>query len=374
MLPPARLAALLRAALDVPVAIAEVEHIEPWAVCRVRLDGHGGTGIRSVVVKWLRDHPAGFRTDPRQVANERAALEFVADLGLDLAPRLLGADPAAEVLVLEDLSPRIALDSLIRRDGLTRAQEHLAAFAHATGTLNAATAGRAPRFDALRARYGGFAPATDRRDVLGPNWPTTRRLLDELGGGMSGAEESDLALLRRTLETPGPFTSLTNGDPESNNFLVDPDHPRTGRIIDFEFAGYRHAATSATWIHVPGPGWLTVANPEAVKLEQIYRNALSNGVREALDDRQFGLGMGAACLAMAFGRSNRLPVLDARAPGDPSRPQLISTLESAADAAASHRTLPRLVGWTRRVADLLRKRWSDADVDFRAYPGYTVRG
>ena len=60
----------------------------------------------SVVVKWFREHPTGFRTDPAQVLTERVALEFLAELGVDLAPRVLASDPAAGVLVLEDLGPQ----------------------------------------------------------------------------------------------------------------------------------------------------------------------------------------------------------------------------------------------------------------------------
>ena len=81
-------------------------------------------------------------------------------------------------------------------------------------------------------------------------------------------------------------------------------------------------------------------------------------------------------MCWALLRLQRFAVLDARAPGDHSRLQLVETLESAARTAEAHRTLPHLAGWARRTADALRRRWPDADLDFtdRArFPPYTPR-
>ena len=71
-----------------------------------------------------------------------------------------------------------------------------------------------------------------------------------------------------------------------------------------------------------------------------------------------------------------MTVLDTRAPGDHSRLQLVETLESAARTAEAHRALPHLAGWVQRTADVLRRRWPDADLDLtdRArFPPYSPR-
>jgi Ser/Thr protein kinase RdoA (MazF antagonist) len=75
-----------------------------------------------------------------------------------------------------------------------------------------------------------------------------------------------------SLAEPGPFRALSNGDAEANNFLVD---GADGRIIDWEFAGYRHALTDVACLYVPGPGWITVSDPIASGLEAEYRHALT---------------------------------------------------------------------------------------------------
>jgi hypothetical protein len=172
------------------------------------------------------------------------------------------------------------------------------------------------------------------------------------------------------LEAPGPFLAFTSGDTQVNNFMVG-EGP--GKLIDYEAAGFRHALTAAAQIHTPGSAWITVATPLSAELEAAYRTALSQGVREADDDRRFGIGMAAACLAFALDRLSRFALLDGRAPGEASRIQMVATLEEAALAARRHRALPQVAGWTERAAAWLRARWPDADVDLAAYAPYTLR-
>ena len=308
------------------------------------------------------------------MSTERAALEFLAELGFGLVPRLLASDLATRVLVLEDLAPRVPLPEPLLRDGMKGTLGGLTAFARALGELCAVTAGHEEGYVARRAFFGPAERLADRWESLGPVWKETGPLLASLGFGVPPAAERDLALVRATLAEPGPFLAFTNGDPEPNNFLVHDGAETSGRIIDFEFAGYVHALFNAAWIHVPGPAWITVADPAEYDLEDAFRLALCAAVPEAADDRLFGLGMSAACVARAVRRLNRFRLLDNRAPGDNSRVQMVATLESAADVAEHHRCLPELRGWVRDVAGMLRRRWTDTDVDLASMPAYTPRG
>jgi hypothetical protein len=54
----------------------------------------------------------------------------------------------------------------------------------------------------------------------------------------------------------------------------------------------------------------------------------------------------------------------------------VATLEAAAGTAEAPRALPRLAGWARRTASLLRRRWPDADLDLTdqaRFPPYSPR-
>ncbi|WP_026256970.1 hypothetical protein [Actinopolymorpha alba] len=364
---------LLGEAFGGPVTIAHTDHLAPWTVIRCHLAEPTPGLPTSVIVKWLRDHPTGFRTDPRQVCTERAALEFLAELQFRLVPHVLASDLAAGILVLEDLAPRVPLAGLLRDGGIAPSTGRLEAFARSTGQLAAATRWHSDAYHARRAALGPFDPNESER-VLGHRWNETSQHLDTLGLAMTGSARRDLASVVAELANPGPFLAFTNGDTGTNNFLVDERRDaQDGRIIDFESAGYRHALTAATWIHMPGAMWITVTDPVNNDLESHYRDELSRAVPEAADDRRFGFAMAAACAAEALQRLNRFPNLESRTPGDDSRVQMIATLEAAAGTAEHHRSIPALGGWLRATAELLRRRWKDADVDLSCYRSYTMR-
>jgi len=337
--------------------------LEPWSVMRCHLEQTRA----SVIVKWRRS--GAVRSDHRQILVEHAGLTFLQDIGVASGPRLLASDLAAGVLVLEDLAPRRPLDLQIGEAGVAAAWPGLAAFARATGELAALTTGRGAAFEAALIRSG--ASSTDHRIAGAQAILAMMRGLEELGLPLGGLVEADLATAFAALQAPGPFQAFSNGDCEANNFLTEGGE---GRLIDFEAADFRHALVDAAAMHVPGPAWLTVAGPsQRAELEQIYRTALATGVAAAEDDAAFGLGMAAACLTRACERLTRFARLEDRPRGDPSRLQMISALEAAAEAASHHRRLPHLAGWARRAGSWLRRRWPDADQDLGQLGPYTPR-
>lgn len=358
-----------------PVAVTRLERLEPWAVARVGLDG-GSALPRSVIVKWVPEGSRDARTAQWRMHTERAALQFLGDLGLRIAPRVIAADAAARLLVLEDLAPRVALDRLLRRDGAAAHTGRLAAFARALGALGAATAGRAGTYYARRAALGPVDSAADRAGRLAPLRAAAIAHAAALGAPLEGRAADELAAALGTLAAPGPFLALSNGDAEANNALLHATGPADARLIDFEFAGYTHALTDAVRLYVPGPAWLAVGDPAATGLADQYRRALARGVPQAEDDRRYGDGLAAACASWSLIRLRRFAVLDGRAPGDSSRLQLVATLEAAARAARAHRAAPHLAAWLDRTAELLRRRWPDADQDLAdaaAFPPYRAR-
>ena len=325
----------------------------------------------TVIVKWLREDPRGFRVDPEQQLTEYAALRFLQDLGLLLAPRVLAADLPASVLVLEDLAPRVPLLALLAAHPHDpAAAAGLVEFAAITGRLHAATTGRDDRYHRGRLRHGPVDPLVERRRFFMP-WKDVGALAGALEVPLTGGAEGDIAHALHELTEPGPFLAFSNGDAGVNNFLVAGG--TGGRLIDFEFAGYRHALSDTSCLYVPGPQWMAVADPSADGTEDAYRATASEGIPEVADDRRYGMGVGSAALAYALSRLTRLELLDGRAPGEDSRLQMVATLEAAAATAARFRVHPHLAGWTRRAADRLRRRWPDTDVDPTTVPPYTLR-
>ncbi|WP_405691432.1 hypothetical protein [Streptomyces sp. NBC_00057] len=367
--------ALLTDRYSSPVEVDAWERLEPRAVARATL--RGVAAPRTVVVKWVRGHPSETRTEPWRLRSELATLRFLSDdLGLTLAPRVIAADLSEGLMVLEDLAPRTALDHLLRRDGAAAHSDRLAVFARAYGELNAATVGYADTYRARRASLGTSNPEADH-----VGW--FAQLRDEAhghtavpGAAITGRAEIELNAALTELSEPGPFLALSNGDAETNNILLHESGPADARLIEFESAGYTHALLDAVCLHVPGPAWMTVGDPMSTGLGDHYRGALASGVPQAEDDLRYGFGLAAACISWAIVRLQRFAILDVRAPGDHSRPQLVETLEATARTAEAHGVFPHLTGWACRTADLLRRRWPDADVDFTnpaAFPPYTAR-
>lgn len=358
-----------------PVKVDRWERLEPWAVARVTL--RGAAAPPTAVVKWVRSSPGRTRTEAWRPRAESAALRFLSDdLALAVAPRVLAADVAQGLLVLEDLAPRTALDRLLRRDGAAVHTDRLAVFARTLGELHAATAGSADVHRARRMRAGADDPAADLVGRFARHREQAYGHAAALGAPVAGPAASELASALAELTDPGPFLALSNGDAEANNILLHASGPADARLIDFESAGYTHALADAVCLHVPGPAWMTVGDPLATGLADHYRRALARGVPEAEDDRRYGFGLAAASVCWAIVRLQRFAALDSRAPGDDSRLQLVATLEAAARTAAAHHAVPHLAGWARRTADLLRRRWPDADLDFTdaaAFPPYTAR-
>ncbi|MEU6787728.1 hypothetical protein ABZ912_51790 [Nonomuraea angiospora] len=350
-----------------PAAVVGWRRLEPWAVARAELSGPPG----SVIVKWMRPRgPGPDRSESWRLRSEVAALGFLSDdLGVRLAPRVVAADPAAGLVVLEDLAPRVALDGLLRADGTAAHGERLEAFARVRGELNAVTAGRAEAYYARRAALGAVDRVAGCAGRFAGFREEGRLQVAALGVEVAGGAERELAVVLEELEDPGPFLALSNGDPEANNVLVRAAGAPDARVIDFEFAGFTHALHDAVCLYVPGPAWLSVD----AGMGAAYRRALAVGVPEAQDDRRFGFGLAAACFSYALLRLQRLSQVDGRAAGDDSRVQLVATVEAAARVAEWFGVLPGLAGWAWRVGEALRRRWPDADVDVAALPAFTAR-
>ncbi len=330
-----------------------------WSVARYLLAGGPAGTPESVTLKWLRDDPNWGRADPRQMLNERAALEFLQEIGLPIAPRFLFSDANTTILVMEDLQPQRPLYDLLDGPVSGEAALGLTAFAQALGRLGAETAGREEAYLKLRAALG---PPEDlsafRTDRIARLWQKSRAAAESVEVEVAPAAEAEMSGVLDILAAPGPFRAFSNGDAGENNFLWDGSD---GRIIDFEFAGFQHALLDGACLHVVHPRWIAFPDPLASGLEATYRSALAEGISEAADDRTWNRAMGGAVMARSLASlGHRIVKVGARPFGDPSRPQLISIFEFAARAVRQHGVLPALAGLCDELAETLRRRWPDA--------------
>lgn len=362
--------AALTAVTGTSVHVESAVRLEPWSVMRCHLAEPLPGGATSVIAKWVRiaDDGTG-RTEPARLRTERAALEFVAAHAPRLVPRVLSGRDDGDLLLLEDLAPRESLRELLVRSGPAAGRQPLIDFARALARLHATTSGHIGDY---YERLGASPSAGVAVDVVASigQWEAGVELLRAAGFPMSTAAAHELAGVVDGLLHPGSFLALSNGDPETNNYLTDGSD---GRLIDFESAAFGHVFIDVASMYVPGPMWLTVGDPGADGRADAYRAELATSIPAIGEDHLFERGVSGAGFVFAIRRLVSLPKLDVREPGEPGRAHRVATTEAAADVADRFGTLPHLTSWARIVAAHLRRRWPDTDVDLAALPPFTTR-
>ena len=226
---------------------------------------------------------------------------------------------------------------------------------------SAATAGHAGTYHARYAALGSPAPAGGAEGRLAWLWDQGHKDAAALGAPIAGPAASELIAVIEELNAPGPFLALSHGDAESNNILVRESGPADARLIDFEAAAaprpYRRglpARSRSGWISVGRPGAAGLADSTAVpgpgRAERAGRPALR-------------IRPGSSLHVLGALRLRRFAVLDTRAPGDHSRLQLVETWNPPPGPPKPTAPCPAWQARVRRTADVLRRRWPDADLD-----------
>lgn len=313
----------------------------------------------SVVLKRGRSKDDDSGDRDRAFGAELAALEFLNGMDTAVAPRLLGADRDAEILVMEDLGPGSSLaHSLLARDP-DRARADLAAYARALAAMHAWSIGRSHDYAGL---HGGQEVARQ------PDWL----------GGIARGRESFPALLAR-LGLPaghiveeidsievllrGAGVGLVHSDPCPDNTHITGG---TCRIFDFETSGWGPVALDAAYLLAPFPScWCFASLPADIAGPAIraYREAVAGGGVDLGPD--WDVAMTAALAGWVVARAKAMAgALDEDADWGTTteRPRMLTWLRSFTEAAARSGALPRLRLVAAQVLEQLSARWQDTVV------------
>lgn len=316
---------------------------------------HLGDG-RSVVLKRRGDKALESGQD-RSFGVELAVLEYLTAMPVPVAPRLLGADPDAGILLIEDLGAGTSLaDSLLAGDQ-ARAEADLAAYARALGALHAWSIGRPGNLAGLWARYAPGAPP-------GPAWLGAAEsgrdaFLDvatRLGlptGGVA-AEISEIAAML----TGTGYLGLVHGDACPDNV-----HLADGvcRIFDFETSGWGAVALDAAYLLAPFPScWCFASLPAEVAAPAVaaYRGCLRGAGVELGPDWDAVTAAALASFIIARGRMLSRALSEDRPWGTTTmRPRLLTWLRTFTETATEAGVLPRLADLAAALHDQLSQRW-----------------
>jgi hypothetical protein len=140
--------ALLSAAWGERAGVLGAEAMQDRAdVFRLRLDG----GRSAVLKRRGQDREAGQHGgEAGGFGIELATLEYLNAMPVPVAPRLLGADTEAGIVLMEDLGPGPSLADSLPTGEPGRAQADLIAYARALGRLRAWSGSRGARIGAGR--------------------------------------------------------------------------------------------------------------------------------------------------------------------------------------------------------------------------------
>ena len=351
---------LLASAWGTRVAVREADTI--WGrshIVRLRLTGDD----RTVVLKRRRAENFGGRA--RTFDAELTVLEFLNTMETAVAPRLLGADAGAGILIMEDLGPGSSLaHSLLARDR-GRAEADLVAYARALGTMHSWSSGRSREFAGLRARHAGSDAAGLEPDWMGaitggkePFLAVAARL-GLPGDGVVGDEIDSVSVLMRG----SGYTGLVHSDPcPDNTHIADGNC----RVFDFETSGWGPVALDAAYLLAPFPScWCFAGLPASVAGPALraYRDQMANAGIDLGPDWEAALAAALAGWVVARGAAIGRALDEDRDWGTTTaRPRMLTWLRSFAEAATRVGVLPRLRSLAEEMHSRLRERWPSTTV------------
>ncbi|TAK12276.1 MAG: hypothetical protein EPO32_09300 [Anaerolineae bacterium] len=270
------------------------------AMLRCRVEGPGHVPESIIIKQFTRqeDNAEGVR----RFRNEWAAMEFLSGLGLQLSPNLLLGDPAANLMIIEDLGVRPTVQDLLFEPNSQNAEEALVELGTCLGRLHAATAGREEEFAALQARLGARAPVSDSSLDLRHRWETIEDCFAGLGIPLGADFAGAAAEMESWLHGVHPLRALAHCDAGVHNFLwMDPGV----RLMDFEFASYECALLDVVPARLGFPPSFRSRRvpPELVaRLEANYRTELGKALPAAWEDDLFQTALVDACAHWALSR------------------------------------------------------------------------
>jgi Ser/Thr protein kinase RdoA (MazF antagonist) len=302
------------------------------------------------------------RADADSFGAELAALEYLNGMPEPVAPRLLGADADAGIVLMEDLGPGPSLADSLLTGNRPRVRADLVSYAEALGSMHAWSM-RRPRDPCL-----GTPPWPDAV-VRGKDTFLGAAAALGLAAAAAGAEIDQLSLM---LDEPG-YQGLVHGDicPDNVRFLDG-----RCRIFDFEHSGWGAVTLDASYLLAPFPScWCFGRLPASVAAPAMaaYRGRLEAAGIDLGPSWEAAMTAALGVWIVAWGDAiAKLLEKDAEWGTTTMRPRLLTWLRSFISAASRSGALPALRALASELHQRLSARWPQAvtaDYPALARPG-----
>jgi hypothetical protein len=280
-----------------------------------------------------------------------------------VAPRLLGADASAGILIMEDLGPGSSLaDSLLAGDR-GRAEADLISYARAIAAMHAWSMGRSREYGQIRARLAGSADgevAPDWMDAITRSKEPFLAMAAQMGLAIDGVDQ-EIDSLQALMAGTGNVGLVHSDLCPDNTHIAD----GSCRIIDFETSGWGPIALDVAYLLAPFPScWCFASLPAEAAGPALlaYRDQVTNAGVGLGPDWEVALTAALAGWVVARVRIGRALKEDSVWGTTTMRPRLLTWLHSFIEAASRTGALPGLRSLAEAVREQLLLRWPDAVV------------
>lgn len=346
-----------------------------------------GIAVRSAEMIWERPHILRLSlADGRSVVLKRkvaerdahhalsftgevAALSFLNDMPVPVAPRLLGAD--ASMLIMEDLGPASSLvDSLLASDR-DRALADLVAYGRALGTVHAWSFGRGREF----ASHAATVPEPHWIPAFAEGREAFLRVAAQLGLPREGVESEIDSLLPLARGPGDAYAGFVHSDACPDNQYIPPGGGDC-RIFDFETSGWGPVALDFIYLLAPFPScwcFASLPGPAAAPAVAAYQQVLTDA-GTALGpawDAAVAAALGAVLVARGPALAHALDE-DREWGTTTARPRALAWTASFTAAAARSGALPRLCAVASAMHERFSSRWPETVIP--AYPALAAPG
>ena len=347
-------------------------------VIRCALRNQGEELAGTVVVKHT------FSDDERRVIgffNDWASCRFLSELSPNrpLCARYIGADQESQILVMEDLGDGegAAIEEILEHGDRDQAHEALRDYARVIGRLHAQTSGKAEVYYQIREALGSMHrelapyihPWSDARrlpsgsDEIARVVSRYRSICERVSVKPSDAIEGEIARVTKSVEECGDgFLAFAQGDQNGLGGFIRID----GRLraFDFDCGGFRHALREGIPARMTWGCMKRVPRRVAGEMERVYREELSKGCPDALDDATFNRAkVEASAHWHVFHVNVRLnAALENDRQRGPStlRQQVVAWFAAFAEISEECNDLLALGDCARRIVCRLRKHWPES--------------
>jgi hypothetical protein len=322
----------------------------------VRCEVDGPREVASVILKQGK-----VTATERLVFADWACLAFLSGTtGPDhVAPRFLGGDVDAALVVMEDLGEGRTLAECLEEDDGDVVRDLFLSWATRTARMQADTLGQEDAF--LSQSRGLPASAVHDRRQEAERWLRGRERLDAwlIATGLPTPTgfEACMGRIAGTFSDPGPWLAFTHGDPAPTNNHVAGDRIH---LLDFEYGGYRHALYDITGWYALCPLPLSLVQ----EMSSRYRQMLAHSCPVAQDEALYREAWASLCsyraLALLSWISPDVLTEDAPWVGEWTRRAAAHCAASRLHAvAAGDRRLAAAAEFGHRLEEHLLERWPE---------------